>query len=1724
MRSVSNIHYDLINQIKINDKNNPNWNGQAFQPIFSICYNNSQTGLRPKIAEINVPNRILNEIYETAKITDEIFNFTMNDFMSFESVESLNNYVRSKNYGSNEENPLLCFGLSFNKIDDIYNFSLHYFDSEVGGGIEDIPTGTQGLFNPHRKNSDIKRYEMYKSSGFTYLQKIICEYILQETTGNNNARINFALRPFEYEYYKEDNFGIYVGYIIPFFIVIAYMSPLCLYVYRMVNEKETKVKEGMKMMGLTENIYFLSYFIQFFVINIFYAITNSLVVYFIFPHIPWGVLCIIFFLFGINIFILAFFFQSFIDHTRIALIICLLIYYVMFFLSMAVINRSVKKWLKILTSFLPPVVLELGIIIIGDFEINFKNFEWKDINVVYRHYSMLYMFIMFIVDIFLYLFLGFYLQNIINHEFGISQKWYFLCTKKYWCDDYNKNKQVENELNTEENNEINNNNNIDNNNFESEDLYNDKTNNDKIIINSLKKIYDDGKIALNNISFNLYKEEIFALLGHNGAGKSSLINILSGMINSTSGKVLYESKNILEKSNMENFRLKLGICGQNDVLFEDLTVYEHLELFSIFKGVKNENIPNEIKKISVGFQLTEIENIIAKNLSAGQRRKLSIAIALIGGNDVIFLDEPSSGMDVSSRRNLWEILKKMSEKKIIILTTHFMEEAAVLGNRIGIINNGNMKCIGTPLFLIKKFGKFMSLNVSKENDCDDAKIVDFIKKFWNDCEYKILSEEILFRIAQNNDDKLNINQSNNNNIKNNLQNFVEELDNNLESLKIKSYSVSMPTLEDVFLNITKDSNEEKEENFDIKNITKNEKENDKILFESDFREDYSNKSKFLTDFQALFKKRFFMTFRDIKSFFLEILCPIIIVFIGLLVCQVEFVWETPPYEVDINILGKQKIKYGRLNNLDIPEIFLQKGTNTTYSVIKTKQDNYNNNAEAIQAFADELFNIDSDDNIGGVYFLDLDKNNHVYNYIVYTNSIADHAPNYYCYYFLNQIINYANNKPIKIHFYNIPMALTTDLQSTSNQTNNTIVVFFVSIAFALIPANFVTIIVKERINNSKHIMHLSGINFFAYWLVNYIFELIKYYFTGGVCLLLIYLFDYFPKYFWILYICLGPSMISNTYFFSFLFSSESSAQNGVILINFLIGGLASTVALMFRGLESAATVGKIFVYVFGIIPSFNFSYGYSYLLNKYLVWIVDKPNTWMYLTDKDSLGIKYLGLQILYLCVLFVLYTFFVILFEIYEYKLKECKNEKIKNESEDDNVNKEINYVQNVIDNIDNNVQIDKEEENNKIKHPIIVQNLQKFYTKFNFCSNNEKIPAVKNLNFCTNSGECFGLLGTNGAGKTTTFKCLTQEHSLSNGQILINNIKLNSSNFSKFSFLFGYCPQFDAIFEYLTVFENLEFYALIKGIKKTLLSSFINAMIEEMSLNEFSNKIAGRLSGGNKRKLSVAISMICNPQIILLDEPSTGLDPEARRFMWSIIYKIISYPKNNNSVIMTTHSMDEAETLCKKMGIMVDGEFVCLGSSYQIKEKFGYGFEIQIRIKPLNRIELKEIKNKFQLDNFDEFVEKDKLNDVFKLINKENYLNEIKEGGFGEKLLKDLKENGNKIKINIILSWCHYIENVIKIIKRAKENFNEIILSEYIDNNFLFKIKKEEDKKKSIGFLFALFEKYKDECNVTEYSIQQTSLEQIFNRFAEKNNEYNKNKKEILISDELINNLYKL
>lgn len=155
------------------------------------------------------------------------------------------------------------------------------------------------------------------------------------------------------------------------------------------------------------------------------------------------------------------------------------------------------------------------------------------------------------------------------------------------------------------------------------------------------------------------------------------------------------------------------------------------------------------------------------------------------------------------------------------------------------------------------------------------------------------------------------------------------------------------------------------------------------------------------------------------------------------------------------------------------------------------------------------------------------------------------------------------------------------------------------------------------------------------------------------------------------------------------------------------------------------------------------------------------------------------------------------------------------------------------------------------------------------------------------------------------------------------------------------GYCPQFDALFPKLTAREHLHMYARIKGISSDTEESVVQKLIEMMNLSSHCDREAGGYSGGNKRKLSVAIALLGGPKIVFLDEPSTGMDPEARRFMW----RVISDTMSGRSVILTTHSMEEAEALSNRIGIMVGGRLRCIGTNQHLKEKFGKGYSLEIR-----------------------------------------------------------------------------------------------------------------------------------------------------------------------------------
>merc|ERR1711998_724137 len=156
------------------------------------------------------------------------------------------------------------------------------------------------------------------------------------------------------------------------------------------------------------------------------------------------------------------------------------------------------------------------------------------------------------------------------------------------------------------------------------------------------------------------------------------------------------------------------------------------------------------------------------------------------------------------------------------------------------------------------------------------------------------------------------------------------------------------------------------------------------------------------------------------------------------------------------------------------------------------------------------------------------------------------------------------------------------------------------------------------------------------------------------------------------------------------------------------------------------------------------------------------------------------------------------------------------------------------------------------------------------------------------------------------------------------------------------GFCPQFDSLTESLTAHENLVMYAKIKGIPTHLTETVAKQLVDLVGLTRYRNRQSGTYSGGNKRKLSLAIALIGNPSLVLLDEPSTGMDPVARRQMWVTICRTAS----TRSVVLTTHSMEECEALCDRVVVMVKGQFRCLGSIQHLKSRFGEGYTVELQI----------------------------------------------------------------------------------------------------------------------------------------------------------------------------------
>ncbi len=218
-----------------------------------------------------------------------------------------------------------------------------------------------------------------------------------------------------------------------------------------------------------------------------------------------------------------------------------------------------------------------------------------------------------------------------------------------------------------------------------------------IKINNLTKKYKD-KLAVDNLNLEIKTGELFSLLGTNGAGKTTTIKMLSTLILPTSGEVEINNLDLVKDSS--KIKEIINISPQETAIASNLTVLENLYFMAGIYQIPNKE--DKIKELIKLFKLEEVLKQKAKTLSGGYQRKLSIAISLINNPKILFLDEPTLGLDVISRHDLWKVIELLKEKTTIILTTHYMEEAEALSDRIGIMNKGKLIELGTPKELIKK--------------------------------------------------------------------------------------------------------------------------------------------------------------------------------------------------------------------------------------------------------------------------------------------------------------------------------------------------------------------------------------------------------------------------------------------------------------------------------------------------------------------------------------------------------------------------------------------------------------------------------------------------------------------------------------------------------------------------------------------------------------------------------------------------------------------------------------------------------------------------------------------------------------------------------------------------------------------------------------------------------------------------------------------------------------
>lgn len=305
---------------------------------------------------------------------------------------------------------------------------------------------------------------------------------------------------------------------------------------------------------------------------------------------------------------------------------------------------------------------------------------------------------------------------------------------------------------------------------------------DNIIeVNQLCRDYD-GFRAVNQLNFQIRRGEVFGFLGPNGAGKTTSINMIVGLLQPTEGQVLINGKDVAEID-----KGSIGICPQEIVLWENLTCKESLHLMGKMYEVPSKTLKSRVQELLDELFLTDKANVLVSKLSGGMKRRLNLALALIHQPEIIFLDEPSEGLDPQSRRVLWKFVRRLRDEgnKTVILTTHLMEEADKLCDRVAIIDHGELLRLDSPENLKKEIGVGDVIDMKLSNPQKNKEAIKLLNQL-KDIDSVIETDERLNLRALDAVAKLP-----------QIMQIIDGLD-----LRINDLSIRQNTLEDVFIYLT----------------------------------------------------------------------------------------------------------------------------------------------------------------------------------------------------------------------------------------------------------------------------------------------------------------------------------------------------------------------------------------------------------------------------------------------------------------------------------------------------------------------------------------------------------------------------------------------------------------------------------------------------------------------------------------------------------------------------------------------------------------------------------------------------------------------------------------------------------------------------------------------------------------------------------------------------------